>query len=128
MKAHQGGYYNATHFRYPTIYGPRQLAPQEWSILRRILDGRSRLILPDGGLGIRLRGYAQNMAHALLLAVDKPEKSSGQIYNVRDERLLTARSWISFICRVMNHQFVFVEMPYSLARPAEVIAGASITG
>ena len=120
MKAHQDGYYHATHFRYPTIYGSRQLAPQEWSILRRILDGRKRLILPDGGLVIRSRGYAQNMAHALLLAVDKPEKSSGQIYNVRDERLLTALSWISLICRVMNHQFEFVEMPYSLARPAHI--------
>ena len=125
IKAHQAGYYNATHFRYPMIYGPRQLAPQEWCILRRILDGRSRLILPDGGLTIRSRGYAQNMAHALLLAVDEPEKSSGQIYNVSDERLLTLRSWISLICRVMNHQFEFVEMPYSLARPARVYSWGS---
>jgi nucleoside-diphosphate-sugar epimerase len=120
IKAHQEGQYQATHFRYPMIYGPRQLAPHEWSILRRILDGRKRLIITNGGLTIRSQGYAENMAYALLLAVDKPEASSGQIYNLRDERLLTNRGWISLICKVMNYQFEFIEMPYSLARPARV--------
>ncbi len=120
MKAHQERQYNATHFRYPMIYGPRQLAPHEWSILRRILDKRKRLIVVNGGLTIRSRGYAENMAQALLLAVDKPEESAGQIYNIRDDRLLTNRGWISIICKVMHYQFEFVEMPYPLARPARV--------
>ena len=31
---------NAAHFRYPYVYGPHQLAPREWSVVRRILDGR----------------------------------------------------------------------------------------
>jgi nucleoside-diphosphate-sugar epimerase len=118
MEGHQEGHYEATHFRYPRIYGPRQPIPLEWSVIRRILDGRPQIILPDGGLSITSRGYAQNMAHALLLAVDQPKKSSGQIYNVRDETLLTLRDWVNIISRIMNHRFEFVEMPYSLAYPA----------
>ena len=125
MAAHQSGYYVATHLRYPQIYGPRQAAPREWSIIRRILDGRRKLILADGGLAIASRGYAENLAHAILLAVDKPRESAGQIYNVRDETLLTARHWINAISRVMNHQFEYIDMPYSLARPARSYCGPS---
>ena len=58
----------ATHFRYPYVYGPRQLAPREWCIVRRVLDGRPFLILPDDGLSLIPFGYVDNLAHALLLA------------------------------------------------------------
>ena len=125
MEAHNAGHYNATHFRYPMIYGPRQLAPREWSIVRRILDGRQRLILADGGLTIESRGYAENMAHALMLAVDKPEACAGQIYNVRDDGLLTTKDWVNVIANMMGHRFEFVEMPYALARPARIYTGRS---
>jgi nucleoside-diphosphate-sugar epimerase len=125
MKAHHSGYYNATHLRYPLIYGPRQNPPREWSIIRRILDGRKRLIISDGGLAIMSRGFALNMARAVLLAVDMPRESCGQIYNVRDETLLTVRNWINLICRVMDYQFEFVDMPYALSRPAHIYCGLS---
>lgn len=125
MEGHSMGRYNATHFRYPLVYGPRQLSPREWCIVRRILDGRQRLILPDGGLGLHSRGYAENMAHAVLLAVDKPEASAGQIYNVRDEGVLTVKDWVRVIAKMMGHRFELVEMPYALARPARVYSGRS---
>lgn len=44
---------DATHFRYPWIYGPDQPTPWEWSIVRRVVDGRrsvsftSNLSLPQ---------------------------------------------------------------------------------
>ena len=76
---------DATHFRYPWVYGPRQPAPREWCIVRRILDRRPRIILPDGGLSLSHFGYVENVAHALLLAVDQPEKAKGQIYNAGDQ-------------------------------------------
>ena len=87
MRVHQEGGYSATLFRYPMIYGPRQLPPKEWSIIRRILDKRKKLIIPDGGLVLRSRAYAENAAHALLLAIDHPE-SGGQVYNVAEEKHL----------------------------------------
>ena len=71
----------ATHFRYPYVYGPYQLAPREWMVVRRIQDQRPHIILPDGGLTLQSFGYAENIAHALLLALDQPEACQGKIYN-----------------------------------------------
>lgn len=123
MKIHDEGHYNATVFRYPQVYGPRQLGPTDWSIIRRILDGRKRLVIPDGGLVLQARGYCENMAHAVLLAVDKPEESQGQIYNVRDEKLISLRERIELVSQVMNHTWEFVNMPGILARPSRPYGG-----
>jgi len=69
-------------FRYPYVYGPyHQLIPREWSIIRRIQDRRHHILLPDDGLILMTHGYAENLAHAVLLAVDQPKASAGQIYN-----------------------------------------------
>ena len=35
MKGHDDGSYNATMYRYPVIYGPRQLGGSAWPIIRR---------------------------------------------------------------------------------------------
>ena len=74
---------HATHFRYPLLYGPYQVAPREWCIVRRILDGRP-IIMPDDGLTLNHSAYVENAAHAVLLAVDRPVKARGQIYNIGD--------------------------------------------
>ncbi len=125
IKIHQEGHYNATMFRYPGIYGPRSMAPQEWSIIRRILDGRKSLILPDGGLTLQSRGYAENMANAIMLAVDKPKESAGKSYNVRDEKVITVRERIELVSRVMNHEWEFVNIPGHAAKPSHPYAGGA---
>jgi len=119
MQAHQEKHYNATHFRYPTVYGPRNVSPQEWSIVRRIRDGRRRIIVPGGGRTLVSRGFAENVAHGLLLAVDNPEASAGQVYNIADESLtLTNGEWIRLVARALNHEFEFVEIPFDMLPPA----------
>ena len=118
MESHYLGFYSATIFRFPMIYGPRQLVPGEWSVIRRILDGRKKLILPDGGLAIESRGYAENMAHGVLLSVDHPRESAGQAYNIADEDALSPRDWIKIVSDFMNHTFEFVYMPAKLSTPA----------
>jgi len=123
MAAHDEGSYNATILRFPMIYGPRQVAPREWSIMRRILDGRRLLIIPDGGLKLERRGYADNVAAALLLAVDKPAESAGQVYNVGDERVFSLKEWVERIAAVMGHQWELVSMPFAAARPARPYGG-----
>ena len=117
MRVHREGGYSATLFRYPMIYGPRQLPPKEWSIIRRILDKRTQLILPDNGLVLRSRAFAENAAHALLLAIDHPE-SGGQIYNVAEERTLTLREWVEVIANEMGHKFEYIDLPWALAKPS----------
>ena len=108
----------AAYFRYPYVYGPYQLVPREWSVIRRILDGRPHMIVPDGGLTLFTHGYAANLAHAVLLAVDQPEASAGQLYNCGDETQLTLRQVIEVIAHAMSYELDIVSMPNELARPA----------
>ncbi|MBI4289453.1 MAG: NAD-dependent epimerase/dehydratase family protein [Chloroflexi bacterium] len=123
MEAHCQGHYSATLFRFPLVFGPRQLAPPEWSLIRRVLDGRKQLIIPDGGWRLERRGYAENMAHGVLLAVDKPRESAGQIYNVADETILPIRDWVTMIARGMKREWELVSMPFAFARPSRPYAG-----
>jgi nucleoside-diphosphate-sugar epimerase len=105
----------ATHFRYPYVYGPRQLAPREWCIVRRILDDRPFLILPDGGLSLITFGYVDNLAQALLLAVDQPAASMGEIFNCGDEERLTIRQVAEIITAELGHDWELISMPSELA-------------
>ena len=114
---------DATHFRYPWVYGPRQPAPREWSIVRRILDGRPHIILADGGLSLSHFGYSENLAHALLLAVDQPEKAAGQIFNCGDQEVLTLRQVVETISAAMGHEWEIVSMPWEIAIPARPLVG-----
>ncbi len=109
---------DATHFRYPYVYGPYQLAPREWCIVRRVLDGRSRIVVPDGGLTLHHHGYTENLAHAILLAVDHPETSRGTVYNVGDDDVLSIRQVVELVAAALGHAFELVSMPYDLAVPA----------
>jgi len=118
MEAHRQGHYSATVLRFPMVYGPRQIIPIEWSIIRRLLDGRKRLIIPDGGLVMESRGFSGNMAHAVLLCVDHPEKAAGQIFNVAEEPVYTLREWIEMIASFMDREPELVNMPVTLAQPA----------
>ncbi len=118
MEMHQQGEFSATYLRYPSVYGPKQTVPQDWCIIRRILDGRKYFILPDGGLGLNSMGYAENAAHALLLAVDNPEKTAGKVFNVRDEVALTFRQRVEILTRIMNYSWELIDVPFEFALPS----------
>lgn len=104
MEGHHNGYFKATVLRYPLIYGPRAVPPVEWYWVKRILDGRQQLILPGGGMTIVQRGYAQNLAHAVVLTLGK-ECAAGQIYNTGDERSLTIKGIVDIITGTLGHQW-----------------------
>jgi nucleoside-diphosphate-sugar epimerase len=108
----------ATHFRYPYVYGPYQPMPREWCIVRRILDARPHIILPEDGLTLAAFGYAENLAHAVLLAVDRPDAAEGRIYHCADEEALTLRQVVEIIAAALHHELEIVSMPAVLAVPA----------
>jgi nucleoside-diphosphate-sugar epimerase len=112
--AHPG----AAHFRYPYVYGPYQPVPREWSIVRRILDGRRRIIVADDGLTLHHHGYTENCAAALLAGIEQPELSAGTIFNAGDEEVLTVRQVVELCATAMNVELEIVSMPYDLAVPA----------
>ena len=115
MRAHREGYYQATIFRYPKIYGPNAPANPEWSIVRRIRDKRERIIVSSSGNGLS-RSFGENAAHCLLLAVDKPGPSSGQIFNVREQHQYTQRQIVEFVTRFFGYDCELVDLPPNLTR------------
>ena len=108
----------AAHFRYPYLYGPYQPVPREWLVVRRILDGRTRMIVADEGLTLHHHGYTENCAAALLLGIEHPERSAGTIFNVADEEVLTVRQMIELCARALGADLELISMPYDLAPPA----------
>ena len=109
---------DATHFRYPYVYGPYQLLPREWCIVRRILDSRPFIVLPEDGLTLHHFGYTENLAHAVLLAVDKPDAARGQIYHCADEEVLSLRQVVEIVAAALGAQLEIVSLPWQLATPA----------
>ncbi len=108
----------ATHFRYPYVYGPHQLVPREWLIVRRILDGRDRIVVADDGLTLHHYGYTENLAHALLLAIEQPHAAAGKLFHVGDEEVLSIRQVIELVAVALGHRLEIVSMPFELAVPA----------
>ena len=119
---------DATLFRYPLIYGPGQINPREWLVVRRVLDGRRRIIVADGGLTLRAAAFGPNASHALCLAADHPEASAGKAYNISDTQCLTAAQTIEVIARALEVEVELVDLPGALATPAWPFLGKDHTG
>ncbi len=81
-------------------------------------DLRPSSSLPDGGLTLCTFGYAENLAHAILLAVDQPGASAGQVYNCGDEEVLSLRQVVEVIAGALSWQGEIVSLPWSIALPA----------
>jgi nucleoside-diphosphate-sugar epimerase len=111
----------ATVFRYPYVYGPYQLVPREWCVVRRILDGRRRIIVPDGGMSLSTHGWAGNLAHAVLLAVDKPDAAAGKSYNCGDIDQLSIRQLVDVIAGALGASIEQVSLPGAVAGPAKTL-------
>jgi len=112
------GGFGATHVRFPQIYGRRSVVPWEWSVVKRVIDGRRRMILPDDGLGIISRCAARNAAEVLLKVSDDLDAADGHVFNVADDDQFTTRQWAEFVCEVLGAEMEFVGVPTILAPSA----------
>lgn len=115
----------ASHLRYPWIYGPNQINPREWMIVRRVLDGRRRLVLPDGGLSLQSAAHSRNAAAMVLAAVDAGDRSAGQAYNVADEWTPTLRQWVEILAAALDAEFEIVSVPWEHAAVARHLTSRS---
>jgi nucleoside-diphosphate-sugar epimerase len=107
FEAHPSG----SVFRYPYVYGPRQVTPREWSIVRRVLDGRRTIVVMHGGLGLSSHIYSLNAAHALLLAVDNPAVAAGKAYNVADDDQIDQGQLIQIGAKALGVDLEVVSIP-----------------
>lgn len=110
LAQHRAGEFEAVIVRYPGVYGPRSYLAHEWAIVRRVLDGRRFVILPEGGTTYFQRGYVDNLAHLVLLAAEVPA-AAGQIFNAGDERVLSAAAVASVIADALSASLELVAMP-----------------
>ena len=117
LDLHQHAAFSASIFRYPSIYGPRQVYPREWSVARRVLDGRDRIILADNGLTVTMRCAAVNAAAYLLAAVDRPDAAAGEIFNIGDRDQFSMRQWVEICAAAAGGALHPVSLPFDLAGP-----------
>jgi nucleoside-diphosphate-sugar epimerase len=101
----------ATVFRYPYVYGPRQVSPKEWSIVRRVLDGRRTMLLVNGGRALITHGYSENIAHTLLLALDNEKAAFGKAYNCGDDQQFDQRQIVEIAGRALGVDLDFISLP-----------------
>jgi nucleoside-diphosphate-sugar epimerase len=88
-----------TILRLPMIYGPRDEQHRLFPYLKRMDDGRPAILLAEGPAKWRwTRGYVENVAHAVALAV-VDERAAGRIYNVGEETALSSADWVRAIGR-----------------------------
>jgi nucleoside-diphosphate-sugar epimerase len=111
FRAHPG----ATFFVYPVVYGPRNLVPWEWSVIRRVRDGRMRMILPDGGLAVFTRAAGRNLAQFTLLAIDRPDVAAGQIYNCADDTQYSVRQFTELLLDVLGAEMEIISVPSAVS-------------
>ena len=105
----------AIHLRYPQLYGPRQILPREWPYVRRALDRRPHIVVPDGGLTVKSQAWVGNAAHATLLACDAPAAGVGNIYNVADEHAVSIAQIAEIVADELGHTWEVVSIPHELA-------------
>jgi nucleoside-diphosphate-sugar epimerase len=94
------------------VYGPYSYIPFEWFFVRRVLDGRRSLALEGDGLMLPQRGYAENLAAAVLLAMAHPG-AAGRTFNVGDEQVLSVSAIAATVASALGHSFHVVGVPLS---------------
>lgn len=114
MEAHARGAFAASIVRYTMVYGPHSYIPFEWFLVRRVLDGRRAIALEAAGMMVPQRGYAQNLANAVLLCAEHPA-ARGQAYNVGDEQALSLADLTLLVAETLQHEWEMVEVPLALS-------------
>ncbi len=117
--AHQERQFPAVALRMPSIYGPWDYQAREWYFIKRLLDGRTRFLLPDAGLGVFHREYAGNIANQLLCLISTPA-SRGEAYNAGHRQFQTCAQLLQMAARSLKREIeIFTlpraEMPWSIA-------------
>jgi nucleoside-diphosphate-sugar epimerase len=124
FEQHGRGDFEAVIVRYPGVFGPRCALAHEWAIVKRIVDGRTRMALPHDGLAYFQRGYIDNLAHLVYLAATVPA-ASGEAFNSGDSRVMSARHVAEVILDELGASLELVGVPAPLCRGSYPLAEKS---
>jgi nucleoside-diphosphate-sugar epimerase len=83
-----------TVLRYPAVHGPGDAQHRLYGYVRRMDDGREAILLEESYAQWRwVRGYAEDVAHGLALAVAS-DAAAGRVYNVGDRVAYDELEWV----------------------------------
>jgi nucleoside-diphosphate-sugar epimerase len=101
----------ATVLRLPMVYGPGDPLRRFYPVVKRIEDGRRKILFAEEMAAWRSpRGYVENVAAAITLAACS-ERAAGEIYNVAEESAYSELEWAQKIAVAMNWKGEFVALP-----------------
>jgi nucleoside-diphosphate-sugar epimerase len=112
----------ATILRLPCVYGPGDRHHRVGQVLARLRRGGPYVLGRVQARWRWTRGYVENVAEAIALAVVDP-RASGRVYNVGEEPALPEREWVRSVAREvagLEAEIVEVEpgeLPAELAEP-----------
>lgn len=100
-----------TVLRLPMIYGPGDRLHRFYPVVKRIADGRRRIIFPETLAAWRSpRGYVENVASAIALAATD-NRASRRIYNICEEPPFSELEWAQKIATSMHWDGEFIVLP-----------------
>ena len=101
FEAYAAGEFAVTCFRFPFILGPANFADRESFVFSR-LEAYRPILLPEGGSAINQFVYLDDVARALVTALERPEVAAGQAYNCTYARALTNRGFVELCAEVLD--------------------------
>jgi len=118
QRAHENRGFPGTILRLPAVYGPYDYQAREWYFIRRLLDGRKQMLLPDFGMSVYQREYAGNIAEQLTFLMERPE-SIGNVYNSGHRHFHSFKDLINLAVNILNTKMSLYgipanEMPWSV--------------
>jgi nucleoside-diphosphate-sugar epimerase len=100
-----------TILRLPMVYGPGDPLHRFYPVVKRIADGRQKILFSEGSAAWRSpRGYVENVAAAIALAAVS-NQAVGEIYNVAEDPTYSELEWAQKIAAAMNWQGRFIALP-----------------
>ena len=100
-----------TVLRLPVVYGVGDFLHRLHGDVRRMDDRRPVIIVQEDMAEWRWsRGYVENMAEAIALAVDN-DHAAGRVYNVADNDALSTVEWVEAIGRAAGWQGKVITVP-----------------
>jgi nucleoside-diphosphate-sugar epimerase len=110
---HAGSGFPVTILRYPAVHGPGDPQHRLYQLIRRMDDRRPAILVQDSMAEWRwMRGYSEDCAHALALAVESEERA-GRIYHVAWPEALTLVEWIGKVAEVVGWEGRVVPVPHA---------------
>src|SRR5687768_12189090 len=102
---------SATILRLPAIHGKGDHMHRLFSYIKRMDYQRPFILLSEDAARWQwARGYVEDMAHAIVLAVTD-ERAAGRIYNVAYEKTFNGAEWVQQIARIVGWKGEVLVLP-----------------